>query len=172
VADALTAAYCPVVAASDAPSYQKRAELRRFTLQAESSAAEQAPYPAVDVIWATPVGRTLIYRVPRSFAGKLACPADDGKLVPHDIVAKATTLLGRPNVPIPGNAASELATNFVTQNPKAAPADLANALITAYCSAVIADTSIEEARQRAWVHEFGSQVIQTFQSRTLGSSKG
>ena len=175
VADALTAAYCPVIAASDAPSYQKKAELRRFTLQAESSAAVQAtraPYPDVDVIWATPVGHTLVYRVPRPFAGKLACPADDGKLVPQDIVAKATALLGRPSLPIMGNAASELATNFGTQNPKAAPADLANALITAYCSAVTADTSVGEARQRAWMLDFGSEVIQTLQSRTLERSKG
>jgi hypothetical protein len=61
VADALTAAYCPVIAAGDAPSYQKKAELRRFTLQVESSAAVQAagaPYP--DVVWATPVGHTLV----------------------------------------------------------------------------------------------------------------
>jgi hypothetical protein len=92
--------------------------------------------------------------------------------VPQDIVAKATTLLGKPSLPIAGNAASELATNFATQNPKAAPADLANALITAYCSAVTADTSVEQARQRAWMLDFGSQVIQTLQSRTLGSSKG
>lgn len=175
VADALTAAYCPVIAAGDTPSYQKQAELRRFTLQAESSAAVQAavwPYPEVDVIWATPVGHTLVYRVPRPFAGKLACPADDGKLVPQDIVAKATALLGKPSLPIAGNAASELATNFATQNPKAAPAYLANALITAYCSAVTADTSVEQALQRAWMLDFGSQVIQTLQSRTLGSSKG
>jgi len=175
VVDALMAAYCPAIAASSAPTYQKVAELRRFAMQAEAGASAQAtamPYPEIDVIWATPVGHTLVYRNPRPFAGKLACPANDGKLVPQDIVAAATALLGKPTLPIPGNSAGELATNFATQDPKAAPASLANALITAYCSAVIADTSVEQALQRAWVMDFGAQVIQALQSRSLASNKG
>jgi len=42
----------------------------------------------------------------------------------------------------------------------------------AYCSAVTANTSVEQALQRAWVLDFGSQVIQTLQSRSLASKKG
>jgi hypothetical protein len=49
---------------------------------------------------------------------------------------------------------------------------LANALITAFCAAVIANTSVEQALQRAWVLDFGAQVIQTLQSRSLASNKG
>ena len=175
VVDALMAAYCPAVAASTAPTYQKLAELRRFAMQAEAGVSPQAgatPYPEVEVIWATPAGHTLVYRNPLPFAGKLACPANDGKLVPQDIVAKASALLGKPSLPIPGHSAAELANNFATQNPKAAPANLANALITAYCTAVTGDTAAEQALQRAWLQDFGSQVIQTLQSRTLASKKG
>jgi hypothetical protein len=112
-----------------------------------------------------------VYRSPRPFAGKLICPANDGKLVPQDLVAKATSLIGKPKLPVPGEAASQLAANFATQNPKAAPANLANALITAYCSAVTADSSTEQALQRAWLQDFGAQVIQMLQSRTLASRK-
>jgi len=174
VVDALMAAYCPAIAASNAPTYQKVAELRSFAMQAEagvSAPATAVPFPEVDVIWATPVEHTLVYRNPRPFAGKLACPANDGKLLPQNIVAAATALLGKQSLPIPGNSASELATNFATQDPKAAPANLANALITAYCSAVTADTSVEQALKRAWVMDFGAQVIQTLQSRSLASDK-
>jgi hypothetical protein len=57
-------------------------------------------------------------------------------------------------------------------NPKAAPANLANALITAYCSAVIANASVEQSLQRAWLQDFGAQVVQTLQSRGLTSKKG
>jgi hypothetical protein len=81
VVDALMAAYCPVIAASSAPTYQKVAELRRFAMQAEGGVSAQAtavPYPEIDVIWASPVGHTLVYRNLRPFAGKLACPANDG----------------------------------------------------------------------------------------------
>ena len=92
--------------------------------------------------------------------------------MPQDIVATATALLGKPSLPIPGNSAGELASSFATQNPKAAPAALANALITAFCAAVIANTSVEQALQRAWVLDFGAQVIQTLQSRSLASNKG
>jgi hypothetical protein len=89
-----------------------------------------------------------------------------------EIVTAATALIGKPSLPIPGSAAGEFATTSATQNPKAAPANLANALIAAYCSAVTADTSVEQAPQRAWVMDFGSQVIQVLQTRSLASKKG
>jgi len=161
------AAYCPMVAAGSGPTYQKIAEMRRFAREAEADATAPtgvSTLPELDVIWATPVGRTLSYREPSPFAGKLACPANDGKLVPQDLVAKAADLLGKPSLPIPGNSASAAAAAFATQNPKAAPANLANALITAYCSAVTADASVEQSLQRAWLQDFGAQVVQTLLS--------
>jgi hypothetical protein len=171
VVDALMAAYCPVVAAGTAPTYQKVAEMRRFAREAEADVAAEArvaPFPEVDVIWATPVGHTLVYREPRSFAGNLVCP----KLVPQDLVSKASALLRNPTLPVSGSSAGETATAFATQNPKVAPASLANALITAYCSAVTANASVEQSLQRAWLQDFGAQVIQTLQSRTLAANKG
>jgi hypothetical protein len=175
VVDALMAAYCPVVAAGCAPTYHKFAEMRRFAREVETDAsmpAGGAPFPEVVMIWAAPVGHTLVYREPRPFAGNLICPANNGKLVPQDLVAGAAALLGKPSSPIPGDSASEIASNFAMQNPKIAPASLANALITAYCSALTANASVEQALQRSWLQNFGAQVIQTLQSRTLASKKG
>ena len=113
-----------------------------------------------------------MYRAPRPFAGKLVCPANDGKLVPQDLVATATAFLGKPNLPIPGNSANQLAAEFAEQNLKAAPANLANALISAYCTAVTATAAMDQGLQRAWVQDFGIQVIQALQSRTLAGKKG
>jgi mono/diheme cytochrome c family protein len=174
VVDALMAAYCPTVAASSAPTYQKFAVMRQFARDAEAAVATPARTETgaeLDVIWAVPVGHTLVYREPRPFAGKLVCPSDNGKLVPQDLVKAAAALLGRPTLPVPGNTASDLAVKFASSNPKAAPANAANALITAYCTAVTATASVEQAVQRAWVQDFGAQVIQALQSRTLASQK-
>jgi mono/diheme cytochrome c family protein len=172
VVNGLMAAYCPVIAASAAPTYRKFAEMRRFAREAEADAAAPTgvtPTPQLDVIWAIPVAHTLVYRAPTEFAGNLRCPANDGKLVPQDLVAKAAALLGTPTLPVPGNAASDLADAFAAQNPKAAPANLANALITAYCTAVTVNSATEPSLKRAWLLDFGSQVIQSLQARTLAS---
>ena len=62
VVDALTAAYCPAVAASSALRYHKFAEMRRSAREAEAVAATPAggaPFPEVDIIWATPLGHSL-----------------------------------------------------------------------------------------------------------------
>jgi hypothetical protein len=171
----LTAAYCPVIAASGAPTYQKDAEMRGFATEVEvdvSAPAGAAPVTRMDVIWATPVGHTLVYREPAPFIGKLTCPADDGKLVPQDLVAKASAIVDKPALPVSGERASQFAVRLMDQNPKAAPADVANALITAYCGAVAANASADPSLKRAWLLDFGSQVIQTLQARTLASNKG
>ena len=60
-----------------------------------SAPAGRVPLPQLDVVWAVPVGRTLVYREPRPFAGKLACPADYNKLVPQDLVNRLNTEIGR-----------------------------------------------------------------------------
>jgi hypothetical protein len=81
-------------------------------------------------------------------------------LVPQDLVKGAGSLLGRPSLPVLGNSAGDLAVKLASVNPKVASANTANALITAYCMAVVAPASVEQALQRAWVQDFGSQVIQ------------
>ena len=91
--------------------------------------------------------------------------------MPQDLVKAATALLGRPSLSVPGNSASDLAVKFASSSPKAAAANAANALIAAYCTAVTATVSVEQALQRAWVQDFGAQVIQVLQTRTLASQK-
>jgi hypothetical protein len=169
--NAMVSAYCPVVAASGAPTYRKYAELRRFSLQAAAAVSPQAaavPFPPVDTIWATPVGRSFVARLPGPFSGKITCPADDGKLVSKELVAKAAAALGKPKLPVGGVATVALTARFATQNSKATPSDLANALIAAYCPLVTAGTSIEPAERFSWLEGFGEQVIQTLQIRTMG----
>jgi mono/diheme cytochrome c family protein len=168
--NALVSAYCPVVAAGGGPTYRKYAEIRRVSLEAAVAASPQAaavPFPPVDMIWATPAGRSFVSELPGPFAGKFTCPADDGKLVPSDLVAKASAALGKPRLPLGGVAAAALAARFAMQNRKAAPVDLANALIAAYCPAIAADTKADPALRFSWLEGFGEQVIQTLQIRTM-----
>jgi hypothetical protein len=48
---------------------------------------------------------------------------------------------------------------------------VANALISAYCRAVTATASVDQGVQRAWLRDFGAQVIQALQRRTLAAQK-
>ena len=78
-------------------------------------------------------------------------------------------------MPVPGSTGAELAATLAAQNPKAAPADVANALISAYCSTVTAAASADPTQQGipaqgfGWVEGFGQQVIQTLQLRAVAS---
>jgi mono/diheme cytochrome c family protein len=176
VVNALIAAYCPVVAARGVSPREKYAELNRFSMQAAADVSPQAAavsFPPVSVIWATPAGRSLVARLPDPFAGKLVCPAIDGKLVPQDLIGQAQALIGTPKMPMPGSESAELAAKLATQNPKAAPADVANALIGAYCSAVTAADAPTQpaaaARAFGFVEGFGQQVIVALQLRAVAS---
>jgi mono/diheme cytochrome c family protein len=168
VVNALVTAYCPVVAASKAETYQKHAELRRFSLEAVADVSPDAAavaFPPVDTIWASPAGKSLVTREPGSLAGPLKCPADDGKLVPVALAGKASALLGKPTLPLSGDKATQLAGALATTNPKARLSDVANALIASYCTLVVADASVEPAQQHGWMEQFGEQVIETLQLR-------
>ena len=172
VVDGLLAAYCPLVAARDEPTYQKYAALRRFgsAVEARALAPPASHPPQVDVVWAVPAGRSLVYHAPAPFAGRPLCPADDGRLVPQDLVAKAASLLGRPHVPVAGGAPGEFATKLAGLAGAAPPADLANALILAYCRVVTADSAVDPAQQRAWLLDFGTEVAETLQARAAAGS--
>ncbi len=164
VVDALMAAYCPVVAAGGGEDYQKYARLKGFTLQAAADVSFRgtpAALPDVPVVWAVAAGKSLVARQPASLAGPLACPAADK--IPADLVSAAAGLIGKPQLPVPGGAGGGYARELVTKNPKARPADIANALIVSYCGLVAADKGIEPATQHAYVEDFGQQVIQTLQ---------
>ncbi|MBB3773509.1 mono/diheme cytochrome c family protein [Angulomicrobium tetraedrale] len=167
VVDALASAYCPVVAASGGETYDKLAELSRFTLQAAADASEPAaavPFPSVPVIWAVPAGASLVQREPRSLAGPLTCPSPDGKRVPLALLADAGTLIGTPTLPVPGTAGAGWASALAKKDPKARLSDIANALISTYCDVVKGAPGLEEAQQHAFVQAFGQQVIQTLQT--------
>ena len=168
VVNALSAAYCPVVAQSGAPANMKNAQLRRFALQVAANLSPRTAaisFPPVEMVWAVPAGSWLVAREPSGFTGKLSCPADDGKLVPTALVAKASALLGTPQPPVPGATAAQLASSFATQNAKSAPADIANALIAAYCRIVSPEASVTDAEKLSWLETFGDQVIDTLQLR-------
>jgi mono/diheme cytochrome c family protein len=168
VVNALVTAYCPVVAASSAETYQKYTELRRFSLEAiaaVSPGAAAVAFPPVDTIWASPAGHSLVSREPGSLAGPLTCPADNAKLVPTALAGKASALIGKPPLPVPGDKASQLAGALATTNPKARLADVANALIASYCTLVVANASLEPAQQHQWMEQFGEQVIEALQLR-------
>ncbi|MFG1299654.1 c-type cytochrome [Xanthobacter sp. V3C-3] len=165
VVDALTAAYCPVVAKSNAPDWQKTAELRRFTLQAALEVSRRTvsgPVDSQSIAWALPVGNGLVLKEPRELTAALACPADDGKAVPADLSAAATKLLAGQTGTLGGDAAATLATTLYQQNPKARASDVANALIAAYCR-VVALQRTTVAAQNATLNGFAGQVVQTLQ---------
>ncbi|MCS0495270.1 c-type cytochrome [Ancylobacter sp. MQZ15Z-1] len=166
VVDALMAAYCPVVAAGGGDDYHKLAKLRRFTLQAAAAAAAPTaatPFPPVPVVWAVQAGTSLVSRAPKSLAGPLSCPADNGKLVPKALVADASGLIGTPTLPVEGSAGAGWAKALAKKDPKAHLAALANALIIAYCRVVADAPGLEAAQQHDYVESFGQQVIQTLQ---------
>jgi hypothetical protein len=97
-------------------------------------------------------------------------PANDGTLVPSDLVAKAAATLDKPKPPIGGVATVTLATRLATQNPEEAAVNLANALIAAYCPVVAADASVDPAQRFSWLEGFGEQVIQTLQLRAIAAT--
>ncbi|MEW6122161.1 MAG: c-type cytochrome [Pseudomonadota bacterium] len=167
VVDALTAAYCPVVAQTQLPDWQKAGELHRFTLQVAAAISEGLPgasMPPVSTIWATPTGTSLVARQPTQIAAQLTCPdPNNAKLVPKALVDAAVTLVGKPAIPVTGDAATRFATTLLQQNPKARRADVANALIVAYCPLVTAKPNTVVAEQYSLLTNFGQQVVQTLQ---------
>jgi hypothetical protein len=82
--------------------------------------------------------------------------------------SKARAALGKRRPPVGGVATVALTTRRAAQNPKATPADLANALIAAYCPLVTAGRAVDPAERFSWLEGFGEQVIQTLQIRTMG----
>ena len=108
------------------------------------------------------MGPGLVLKEPASLADKLACPADDGKAVPADLAAGAAKILAGVKPPMQGAAIASAATTLYQQNPKARPADVANALIASYCRTV-AQVKTSVAEQNALLNQFAGQAVQTLQ---------
>ena len=132
----LVAAYCPVVAKSGGSDQEKSLAVKRFALDITSYLSNQSVVaeaePDVGIIWAVPVGYSLAERDP-GWQPALKCPANDNSRVPASLVAAAVQIRGKPDLNFLAPAAIAQADSMLAQNPKAKPADLANALILAYC---------------------------------------
>ena len=161
----LVAAYCPVVAAGGGSDQQKSLALKRFALELTSYLSNQsvvAAEPDVGIIWAMPVGPSLVERDP-GWQPALKCPPNDNSRVPAKLVAAAARIAGKPDLNLSAPAAIRQADAMLAQNPRAKPADLANALILAYCEGVVGLAGIGDAQKSAALMRYGEQVIQELQ---------
>lgn len=173
VVNAMIAAYCPVVAASGLTQSAKIGELKRFSIEVAadvSPASASTPLPSAAIISAVPVGRSLIARQPDQQIAAVSCPTRDGGFAPAALVTQATALIGTATLPIGGTMAADLATALAKGNRRAKAADIANALIAAYCPIIQAGTATEPAQKNAWLQSFGAEVIQTLQVQTTSAA--
>jgi mono/diheme cytochrome c family protein len=162
----LVAAYCPVVAAGAGSDQVKSMALKRFALEVTSYLSNQnvvaEAEPAVGIIWAVPVGYSLVERDP-GWQPALKCPADDNSRVPAKLVAAAAQIEGKPDLNLSAPAAIGQADTMLAQNPRAKPADRANALILAYCEGVAGVSGVGDVEKSAALMRYGEQVIQQLQ---------
>ncbi len=165
VVNNLVAAYCPVVAKSATSDQAKSLALKRFALTVTSYLSNQAvaeTEPDVGIIWAVPLGHSLAERDP-GWQPALKCPADDNSRVPTALVAKAAQIAGKPDVNFAAPTAIAQADAMLTADPKAKPADLANALILAYCEGVVGLQGVGEVEKTGALMRYGQEVIQAVQ---------
>jgi mono/diheme cytochrome c family protein len=162
----LVAAYCPVVASGGGSDQQKSLALKRFALELTSYLSNQSVVaeaePDVGVIWAVPLGPSLAERDP-GWQATLKCPANDNSHVPTKLVAAAAQIAGKADVNLSAPAAIGQADAMLAQNPQAKPADLANALILAYCEGVAGLGGVGDVEKSAALLRYGEQVIQELQ---------
>jgi mono/diheme cytochrome c family protein len=162
----LVAAYCPVVARSGGSDQAKSLALKRFALAITTYLSNQnvvaEAEPDVGIIWAVPAGYSLVERDP-AWQPTLKCPANDNSRVPANLVAAAVKIQGKPDVNFSAPAAIAQADAMLAQNPKAKPADLANALILAFCEGVTGLTGVGPAEKSAAIMRYGEEVIQELQ---------
>ena len=167
IVDNLVAAYCPVVAASAASDQAKSMALKRFALNITSYLSNQstaAAEPDVGIVWAVPAGYSLAERDP-GWQPALKCPPDDNSRVPRALVAAARPIRGAPDVNFLAPQAIAQADRMLADHPKAKPADLANALILAYCEGVVSLAGIADIEKTAALTRYGDEVIQRLQLR-------
>ena len=162
----LVAAYCPVVAKSGGSDQERSLAVKRFALDITSYLSNQSVVaeaePDVGIIWAVPVGYSLAERDP-GWQPALKCPANDNSRVPASLVAVAVQIRGKPDLNFLAPAAIAQADSMLAQNPKAKPADLANALVLAYCEGVVDLSSVGDAEKSGALVRYGQEVIQELQ---------
>jgi hypothetical protein len=132
----------------------------RGSYLANQSVAETEP--DVGIIWAVPVGYSLAERDP-GWQPTLKCPPSDNSRVPQALVAAAVQIRGKPDVNFLASDAIAQADRMLAQHPNAKPADLANALILAYCEGVAALAGIRDVEKSGALMRYGEEVIQRLQ---------
>jgi mono/diheme cytochrome c family protein len=164
----LVAAYCPVVAANASLSNAaKDHALSRFAREITSyvtSMSINETEPDIGVVWATPLGASLLEHDP-SWQPTLTCPAPDKSGVPASLLDAAAKLEGKPDPNISSQTATGQANDLATQNPKAKLAEVANALILAYCQGVSRLSGLEPAQKTAAMTRYGEVVIEALQAK-------
>jgi mono/diheme cytochrome c family protein len=161
----LVAAYCPVVAAGAGSAQTKSLAVKRFALNVTSDLASQTVAdnePDVGIVWAVAAGASLGERDP-PWEPKLKCPVNDNSRVPATLVAAAAQVIGKLDVNFPAPAAIAQADAMFAKNPKAKPADLANALILAFCEGVVTFKGVGGVEKSGALLRFGQEVIQELQ---------
>ena len=116
----------------------------------------------VGIIWAVPGGYSLAERDP-GWQPALKCPPNDNSRVPQALVAAALPIRGKPDLNFLASDAIAQADRMLTQHPKAKPADLANALILAYCEGVAALAGVRDVEKSGSLMRYGEEVIQRLQ---------
>jgi mono/diheme cytochrome c family protein len=164
----LIAAYCPVIAANASLSDQAKSQaLARFATEITSyvtSNSVNAQEPDVGIVWATPLGKSLLEHDP-SWSPGLTCPPVDKSGVPASLVSAAAKLAGKPSLNFDATAATKQADSLASENQKTKLADVANALILAYCQGVNAMSGVDLAEKTSALTRYGEVVIESLQSR-------
>jgi len=162
----LVAAYCPVVARSGGSDQAKRTALNQFALNITSYLASQAVVaeaePDVGIVWAVPLGYSLAERDP-GWQPALKCPTSDAARVPAPLVTAAAQIVGKTDVNFSAPTAVAQADTMLAQNPKTKTADLANALILAFCQGVVGLAGVGDAERNGALLRYGQEVIQELQ---------
>jgi mono/diheme cytochrome c family protein len=163
----MVAAYCPIVAATAMLDQAKSMAVKQFALDLSSYVASRTvaeAEPTVGIIWAVPLGYSLAARLP-AWQPALDCPPDDGSLVAPNLVKAAQAVAGKPNLNFLAKDAIAQADTMAAQNPTAKPADVANALILAYCQGVVGVSGVDVAQKQAGLARYGEVVIEELQKR-------
>jgi mono/diheme cytochrome c family protein len=157
----LVAAYCPVIAKRAISDQAKSQALKRFALTITTYLSNQSvteTEPDVGIIWAVPLGVSLAERGP-GWQPALKCPANDNSRVPSALMTKAAQITGKPDVNFSAPAAIAQADAMLAANPKAKPADLANALILAFCEGVAGLPGVGDVEKSGALMRYGQEVI-------------
>ena len=163
----LVAAYCPVVAKSAGSDQAKSIALKRFALNITSYLSNQSiaeADPDMGIIWAMPAGYSLAERDP-GWRPALTCPPNDNSRVPRALVTAAIHIQGKADLNFLAPDAIAQADKMLAENPKAKLADLANALILAFCEGVAGLSGARDVAKTGALTRYGEEVIQRLQLR-------